>query len=299
MEKMDVSIGKINKCTEEYLALLEKVHRGDKTVNESTMQDFLERHAALIPTPFLLNHGLHFDAFISKLPIGSRFCDLAYLTKSSDEWWVVLLELENPHKKLFKGDVDHAEFTADFTQALQQIKDWKTYISDYKNNVINTIQRLLQPLSENKVSFKYVLVMGSREETLVSKARRRALAEENRGGIKILTYETILSDYMRESKLVPPADRLILTLHDSNRFKIKYIPIVNSEQDDNISFNTMIFSYLTPEDIKLTDKQIAILNAGGYDMDNWLKGKPLSVNNKYIDSDEVILSIMKKIANGK
>lgn len=178
MKKMD-SKGKIEKCSKDYLTLLEKVHKGDKTVKESTMQIFLERHTSIIPTPFLLNHGLHFDAFISKLPIGSRFCDLAYLTKSSDEWWLVLLELENPHKKLFKGDVDHAEFTADYTQALQQIKDWRTYISDYKNNVVNAIKRMLRPLSENKVSFKYVLVMGSRKETLASKARSRALAEEN------------------------------------------------------------------------------------------------------------------------
>lgn len=112
-----------------------------------------------------------------------------------------------------------------------------------------------------------------------------------------MTYETILSDYIRESEIVSPADRLILTLHDANRFKIKYIPIGNKEQ--NGSFNTMLFSYLTPEDIKLTDKQIAILKADGYDMDNWLKGNLLSVNNKYIDSNKIILSILNKIANGK
>lgn len=288
---MDKSL--INKYSEEYFNILERVYNGDKFVNESTMQNFLEQHTAFIPTPFLLNHGIHFDAFISKLPIGPRYCDLAYLTKSSDEWWIVLMELENPHKKLFKGGLDYAKFSADYTQALQQIKDWKTFIVDYRKEVINTVQRMLQPLSKNKVSFKYVLVMGSRKETATSKARSRALAEENSGNFKILTYETILSDYIRNSEKMILTEKLILTPYDFDRFKIKYIPVGNKA----FKFNTMIFSYLSPEDINLTDEQISLFKDDGYDMDSWLKGNLLTVNNKFVDSNEIITSLMNRLAN--
>lgn len=69
----------------------------------------------LIPTPHMLNHQLHYNFFISKLPLGQKYkTDFVYLTKSSDSWWIVLMELENQHKKMFKGNYKHAEFSKDF-----------------------------------------------------------------------------------------------------------------------------------------------------------------------------------------
>lgn len=40
-----------NTCNE-YRKLLEKVHNGVNKVDENTVQRFLEKHSALIPTPF-------------------------------------------------------------------------------------------------------------------------------------------------------------------------------------------------------------------------------------------------------
>ena len=99
------------KLADEYCRILSAVDDGDKTVDENTMQDFLEMHTPFIPTPFMQNHGLHFNSFISKFPVGPWFTDFAYLTKSTVEWYLVLMEIESPHKKLQELGACHFEKT--------------------------------------------------------------------------------------------------------------------------------------------------------------------------------------------
>ena len=203
MRKDDVSRTLVPEHVSQYKELLRRVSAKDKTVNESTMQNFLETHTAFMPVPFKLNHQLHFNSFISKFPVGPWFTDVAYLTKSTVEWWLVLMELENPHKKLFKGSPDHADFTSDYMQAKQQIDDWKIWIEEHRNEVIDSLQRILVPLQmkKNRISFKYVLIMGRRNELEQSEARRKAIAQKNEDGLKIITYDTILSDYERKRRI--------------------------------------------------------------------------------------------------
>lgn len=272
-----------NEVVEGYRKILAQVDEGDKSVDESTMQDFFEHHTALFPTShFMQNHGLHFNSFVSKFSIGPYVTDFAYLTKSTVEWWVVLVEIENPHKKLFKGNPDHADFTADYTQSRQQIRDWKAFIEDHKNEVVDTLHRIRKPLEYNKVSFKYLMVMGRRDEIEHSEARRRALAEESNGDLKIITYDTLLSDYERQRRI--PVEGLMLTMYDRDRFRCKYLP----SDAEHKYFETIetdgLFAYMSCDDIYFSDEQIQELKAEGYEMDSWLQGKYLIMNEKYTEA---------------
>lgn len=86
-----------NKIIREFKLLLESPE-----VNEQDCQDFLEKNSELIYTPFLLNHGLHFNSIISKFPLDtSLISDLVYLSKSSNSWNIVFVELEHPNKNFF------------------------------------------------------------------------------------------------------------------------------------------------------------------------------------------------------
>lgn len=260
---------------DEYEMLLNKVDLKDKSINENDMQTFLEKHTAFIPTPFFQNHQLHFNCFISKFPIGPWISDIAYLTHSTIGWYVVLMELENPHKKIFKGSIDHAEFTSDFTQAKQQISDWKIYIDEYKADVLESLKRLRKPLTGNKVSFKYVIVMGRRKELANSESRRRTLAELEKENLKVLTYDTILSDYKRFRRT--PSESIVITLYNKDKFKVKYLPN-NLSRASKIS--TSMFSYMSCEDILLTDEQINKLQEDGYKIGSWQQGDLLVLNKK-------------------
>lgn len=72
----------------------------DISLNENHIQNFLEENTELISTPFLLNHHLHFNSIITKFKISDGLIsDFAFLTKSTDFWHLVLVELEDPKKK--------------------------------------------------------------------------------------------------------------------------------------------------------------------------------------------------------
>lgn len=246
----------------------------DTSKNENDIQKFLEEHTMLIPTPHMLNHGLHSNFFISKLPLGQRYkTNIVYLTKSSDSWWVVLMELENQHKKMFKGNCNHAEFSKDFYAAFQQIKDWKSYLTDNKGEFLKSIGRLRYPLHENKVYFKYVLVIGRNSEKDTSEQRRAALAQEEEcfGDLRIITYDTLLSYYKKSRRL--PLEGIVVSPYQGDRFKIKKLPISK--------INTDAFAYLKPDDLCISSSDIEKFRVQDYEIDKWLAGNQLVCNEKY------------------
>lgn len=256
--------------------LVEEFERilNDTSKNENDIQKYLENHTMLIPTPHMLNHQLHFNFFISKLPLGQKYkTDFVYLTKSSDSWWVVFMELENQHKKMFKGNHKHAEFSQDFYGAFQQIKDWKSYLTDNKGEFLKSIDRLRQPLHENKVYFKYVLVIGRNKEKANSQQRRAALAQEEEcfGDLRIITYDTLLSYYNKSRRL--PLESIIISLYQGERFTIKKLP--------TREISTSAFAYLKPDDIYISPSDLEKFRANDYEIDKWLDGKQLGYNEKY------------------
>lgn len=93
--------------------------------------------------PILENHHLHFNCVISKLKIGLEvITDFAYLTKSSDIWRVILIELESPHKRIFKKNAHgYPEFSAEFNNAIDQITYWKVYIEEHKTAVLRQLEK--------------------------------------------------------------------------------------------------------------------------------------------------------------
>src|ERR1035437_4165267 len=75
-----------------YLKILNKAD-----VTEMSIKPFLDANPSFIPTPWMLNHQLHFGIILPQfsLSVGLK-TDCAYLTKSSTSWWCVLVEFESP-----------------------------------------------------------------------------------------------------------------------------------------------------------------------------------------------------------
>src|SRR3546814_14039289 len=76
-----------------------------------------------MPTPDVLHHRLHMNSVIAKFPIGERSTDYAYLSKSTVEWQLVLVELEDSSKRIFKDSSKNDAFTVDFSDAVAQIDE--------------------------------------------------------------------------------------------------------------------------------------------------------------------------------
>lgn len=211
----------------------------DQALPEQAYQRYMEANTRLIPREFIQNHQIHFSLALRKLSFGADYkTDFAYLSKSSDDWNCVLIEIERPSAKFFKHSSN--DFHPDFTKALQQINQWRAWLLKPENSESfskNTIGMIKTPLGDNPIFFKYVLVYGRRGEYKSNEIRRSRIAAEERPDFKILTFDSLVEAL--ESK------------HDL------YVGVRKNEYIEIISdtfLDEKIFSWLSPEKIRITEK---------------------------------------------
>ena len=234
---------------------------------EQELQDFLERHTELIPTPNLLNHHLHFEAVVSKFPLGTELTtDYVYITKSSDTWRITLVELEAPDKHLFTSDLKKATPSSEFNAALNQVRRWKDFIDDNPGEVTRRLEPLLQPQQQNPIEFHYLLIIGRSENKNASRERQKLFRRLSReSGIEVLTYDQLLSWYRNGERYT----KLVLRLAGF-QYAFKYMHL----------FPTQILAYVGPDRLAISANDRARLVAAGYEMDKWSQGEPLMYNIK-------------------
>ncbi|UCI23981.1 Shedu immune nuclease family protein [Mesorhizobium sp. B2-8-5] len=172
----------------QYLALLDEGH------NEQVYQRFIEVNTQLVPRDFVQNHGVHLSLVLRKLAFGADFkSDFFFLSKSSDDWNAVFIEIEKPSSRFFK-DAGH-EYHPDFVHALQQINSWRAWLSIEGNlqafvNQLSTI-RVPAVMQRNPTNPKFVLVFGRRAEYADSELRRSRIRAEERDDFKIITFDSL------------------------------------------------------------------------------------------------------------
>jgi hypothetical protein len=237
-------------------------------VSENDVQQFLESHSELIPLPFLLNHALHLESVITKLPLGNTLItDFAYLTKSSVRWWLCLMELEDPKKKIFTTDRQRVVFSSDFNHALGQVESWKSFLEgDGRSTVLGALAPLLKVMSHNRVLFKYSLVYGRSGEFAGDQERINRFAQLDRGDLRVLTYDSVLSALHHNQ----PYRKNILS-QKLNGFTLKQM-----NQPD-----TLLLSSLGPHELFLKPEQESLLRQDGFQIDRWKDGNLLKVNGRW------------------
>ncbi|WP_111927789.1 Shedu immune nuclease family protein [Clostridium tertium] len=245
----------------------------------------MERNTELIPLPWILNHGLHFNVIISKLRLGGGYItDFAYLTKSSDMWELVLIELEDSKKNIFLKNNENIKFSSEFNHAYDQIMEWKSYINDNKQEVLKTVNILKIHLSKNMVKVKYALIIGRNKEKNNCERRKRMFAEKSNNDVKVMTYDSIISTYKNNYY---QTNKLILAPWREG-FEVKFVP-------DKLS--SSIFAYIAAEHLKIKDEHIEILKKQDYQIDRWLSGSFLNINGKYDDEtfSKITINLFSKV----
>ncbi|EJC7971397.1 DUF4263 domain-containing protein [Vibrio parahaemolyticus] len=256
------------KLNDDFLDLLDS-EQPDGKKKELIVHEFLEKNTVLIPTPNLLNHHLHFEVIVSKFPLDTSLeTDYVYITKSSDTWRVTLVELEKPEKKMFTNNQKQVDTSSDFNKAIGQVRSWQVFIEENKNEVIRRLSPLFYPIQmrSNPIEFDYQLIYGRSEEKNNSPERIKVLNRlRAETSIDIMTYDTLLNYYKNTERYV----KNVLAL-SKNQMRIKHLH----------NHETALFSYLTKDDLLLTGSQKEIFKSHGYEIEEWEKGKPLSVNRK-------------------
>ena len=234
---------------------------------EQVVQDFLETYTELVPTPFLLNHGLQFDSVVSKFPLDTALVtDMLYVTKSSDRWYVVLVEFEQPDKAIFKATTKRVQVTQQFNEALDQMGDWQTFLEANKDEVLRRLEPLLRPLGRNPVYFKYVLVLGRSANKNLTPARMAYLERlRQQRDLEVLTYDSLISYYQHGGG----AKKNVLRLAGT-QYEFKHM---------NVPPHTML-SHVGPDVFALSKGQGDILAALDYEIDRWRAGEYLAFNGR-------------------
>jgi hypothetical protein len=236
MQNMPRSAPDLNsaaKLAQRYLALL------DKDLPEQRYQAFLEANTSLMPREFVQNHGIHFSLVLRKMAFGADYrSDFVYLSKSSDDWNCVLVEIERPTSRFFKNHSN--EFHGDLVAAHQQINSWRGWFSEPSNHesfVRNNLGLVRKPLERNPTFMKYVLVMGRRAEYSENEVRRRLIRSLEQPDFKILSFDSLAENLPHKHELYVAAR------------KNSFIDILNDEFLDET-----IFSWMQPEQIRISAK---------------------------------------------
>lgn len=251
---------------DEFLNLLDNEPEKGRQ-KEQIVQEFLEKNSELIPVQNKLGHGVHFDIVISKFPLTTNLItDYIWITKQSDRWRVILVELESPDKDFFTDSMDRVRPSAEFNAALDQVRSWKRFVESNKSEIIRRLTPLLQPenMRSNPIDFCYELIIGRSKNKNASKERKEYIVNlEKESGVKIMSFDTIIGSYKNN-----PRTRKNVMKLSGERYAFK-----------EMNFLPRFFDFLGPDVIKLTPDEVKNLKAEGYEIDYWLSGEPLTLNS--------------------
>jgi hypothetical protein len=241
----------------------------DPQTTERDLKAFFDTYPGALPTPWLLNHGVHSGFIFPEYQLGARFqCDYMYLTKSSGEWWCVLLEIESPHARLFRGSGKDIKVHSDLNNALDQVRDWREHLSKEKEAFLRGLAPVLFPhkMAGNPLSFKYALVIGRSAEFKDDRRKAERLATLNANvDTRIMTYDSALSDFRFQHRRGQYAERSLVVAYGA-RFRFRsFVP------DDWAPF----WWHMTPANLYLTPAQVKLAENAGIRVKEWLAGREM------------------------
>ena len=150
-------------CTEKFSELL------CSDPDEAEVQEFLEKHPWLVPghsTPG--SPSGHFPLHCSliaqpKLP-GPRvlFPDFMWIATHSGAWYPTLIEIEKPNKKIYNRDRSPS---AHFSQARNQLNQWRSWFSDAANVALfKDMYGIPEHMRRRTMKLHMILIYGRRSE---------------------------------------------------------------------------------------------------------------------------------------
>jgi Domain of unknown function (DUF4263) len=170
--------------------------------DERVTHEYLEKHPCLLPgvsseTPVLRgHHGPLFDSVFSQPPmpgIERRVPDFMWITSNSAALVPVLIELERPSRRWFRGDGVQSEAV---TIAVDQLLEWKAWFANPNQlNLFYDLYRIPTRLRGLRFAPRFILIHGRRreleDEALLSGKRL------NIGGtdMELMTYDRLAPAY--------------------------------------------------------------------------------------------------------
>ncbi|WP_254509543.1 Shedu immune nuclease family protein [Anatilimnocola floriformis] len=206
-----------DRISAEYAALLAQ------DPQESELQKFLEQNPSMVPgsrTPCgTSGHWPLHMAVISQPPLhgfNGHIPDFMWLSKHSDNWYPAMVEIERPAKRLFTAA---KRPTADFTQARNQLAEWKTWLKEPTNQLKFVADYGVAPSAAGfyQMGYHFLLVYGRRAEfetdQELTKLRSNLLGDDE----DLMSFDRLCPDESRKLAVTVKAT-------GSGKFKVIAVP---------------------------------------------------------------------------
>lgn len=172
-------------------------------------------------------------------------------------------------------------FSAEFNNSYDQILSWRAYLHAHREDFKKKLSLLMGHMSENPISFEYLLVIGKGVE-LNSNERINMFAQKNRDGIRIFTYDSLIRWYLANER----SFKNILS-KVKNGFELKWYHA-----------DTHLFAYIDYNNLFFNNSIRGKLIINGYDIPEWEKGNLLSFHSwsgkKHINTTRKKMDLMIK-----
>jgi hypothetical protein len=187
----------------------------EKLLDDTSLNE-LEYHSFLKKTPGIFLTFLESYLVVSKLKLGSDYeTDFVVIEEGySDGTIYELIEIESPHTKLFdqKGNP-----TTKLNTALQQIRDWKRFLANNKNEFKKIFPTTsTKVLKDSKLRFK--IIIGRRSEDLEHLEKRRQIVELEK--VEIISFDRLTDLAKRRGRFSEVAE-IYAAQMDSISYELK------------------------------------------------------------------------------
>lgn len=163
---------------------------------ESDMQAFFERNPALMPGAFpdQVGHGAFPNALISQPElsgIGERRPDFMWIARNSAMVQPVLIEIESPRKRWVAGKGKEAQQSANFTQAMNQLRRWQEWLAKPPNQEVLLERYGIPATWRRRRAFRpqFWLIYGRARENADEIATLRAYYSKE--SVRVISYDNM------------------------------------------------------------------------------------------------------------
>lgn len=242
------------------------------SLQEQGFQESLSRHSEYIPRFANLHHGIWFNWILYKYPLPTgNVVDFAYLETTSVQNTIVLIEIEDPKKKMWKGPPNKPGKAVDFNAAIEQVTRWRTDLKDpVKMSALIADFKAMMGVhlkTENAWNVVYGLVYGRSAENK-SPEQRAAYADlQQTLGIELVTYDNLVTRFVNFPE---PPKNVISVTRPGPTFSYLYLNAVPHFEFSQLPYGTL----------NIEGDAHQVLVSLGYDISAWEVGEPLVVNGK-------------------
>lgn len=191
---------------------------------EEEVQQFFEKHPHLLPGVDDYHNGPYANIVISKMPLGNDFVtDFAFVCVNSQQLQLTLVELEAPHKNLFRKD---GAFSRHYVDARQQLSDWLFWAQHNIPSAVDLFAPLLRgrPFQHFDMSARAYLICGRRNDFNQPKAQQRWSAEKSLAskGLVTMTYDRVL-EFLKRGPFWSFKDRILVCSYRDRSFHVQRV----------------------------------------------------------------------------